>query len=82
MATPWIPQGVMCLKPVRDSGVMLMAKPCIEIHFLTPTPMEASFFSCPDSCESLFDAGIDSEISARQHQRVLDSVNVSVQVFA
>lgn len=45
MLTPWMPQGVMWLKPVSDWGVMLMAKPCMEIHFLTPTPMDASFFS-------------------------------------
>ena len=40
--TPSNPQGVMARNGGSDSRVMLIAKPCIEIHFRTPTPMEAS----------------------------------------
>ncbi len=43
MATPWIPHGVMCLNPASDSWVMLIPNPCMETHFFTPTPMDASF---------------------------------------
>lgn len=42
MTTPAIPHGVMAWKPERLSFVMFMANPCMEIHFLTPTPMEQS----------------------------------------
>jgi hypothetical protein len=37
MDTPSMPHGVIAKNGGRLSFVMLMAKPCMEIHFLTPT---------------------------------------------